>query len=88
MELCYSTKPIQGVAVSFCWTAKVINRAITKEKKKNTRNDRQNRKQRLKYININTMSTIVQVKGSVTQKANAHIYNIDIYILYHPWIGQ
>lgn len=30
-ELCYSTKPIQRVAVSFCWTAKVINRAINKQ---------------------------------------------------------
>lgn len=56
MELCYSTKLIQGVAVSFCRTTKVINRAITKEKRKiQGMTDKANRKQRLKYININTM---------------------------------
>lgn len=56
MELCYSTKPIQVVAVSFCWTAKVRNRAITKRGGGiQTMTDKANRKQRLKYININTM---------------------------------
>lgn len=62
MELCYSTKPIQGVAVSFCWTAKVRNRAITKGKKIQAMTDKANRKQRLKYININTMFNHSTVK--------------------------
>lgn len=58
LELFYSTKPIQRVAVSPQWTAKLINRAITKKDKKeneggktenkkkitNTRNDIQNQK--------------------------------------------
>lgn len=36
-KLFYSTKPIQRVAVSPHWTAKVINRAITKRTKRRKR---------------------------------------------------
>lgn len=77
MKLCYSTKLIQGVAVSFCWTAKVINRAITKEKRKiQGMTDKANRKQRLKYININTMF------NHSTGKRQCHTKSQRTYIQY------
>lgn len=101
LELFYSTKRIQRVAVSPHRTTKVINRAInkkrtnrrrkkiqemTKTKSKKTKTNKKNKnKPNIYYQHWNTeCRTIVQVKGSVTQKANAfssHIYNIDIYIL-------
>lgn len=85
LELFYSTKRIQRVAVSPHRTTKVINRAINKirtsRRKWNTRNDKdeiENKRRNWKkntniyYQHWNTeCRAIVQRKGSVTQKANA-----------------
>lgn len=64
MELFYSTKPIQRVAVSPHWTAKVINRAINKGTKRRKGKQIQemtdkikNKKQNKIYIiNIETLN--------------------------------